>query len=155
MLIYFAKKQKGFTVVELMIALAIIAILSSVGVPSYKRFIEQGKFSQAYNNLYNAYRFARSEAIKTSSTMILDAKAGGWANGWVVYPAADQSKILLESPAPQVGVSVSAATMTIKGLGSVSATNVTTFTVVGASKTQKICILQSGQSYTKATGDCP
>ena len=41
-------KQLGFTLVEMMIAVAILAILSVIAIPSYNRYIERGYQSQAH-----------------------------------------------------------------------------------------------------------
>ena len=44
-------KQLGFTLVEMMIAVAILAILSVIAIPSYNRYIERGYQSQAHAEL--------------------------------------------------------------------------------------------------------
>ncbi len=139
------KKQSGFTLIELLVVLAIIGILSSVGVPSYNKFIEHGRFSQATNDLYNAYRFARAEAIKTSSPMTLQPKTGGWANGWEVVSSGGGT--LLSVRAPHNTVYISGNIITVFGRGSVSLASATTsLTISSAQRTLSICILQSGQS---------
>jgi len=151
------KNNAGFTLIELLVVLAIIAILTSVGIPSYNKFVESGRFSHGYNNFYNAYRFARAEAIKTSSAMVINAEGGDWNLGWEVYAQASSAVKLLKFPPVKQGVSISAAgatSITVLGRGSVSATGVTAVTVTGVSKEQKICILQSGQSYKQPTGSC-
>jgi prepilin-type N-terminal cleavage/methylation domain-containing protein len=38
--------QKGFTLIELMIVVAIVAILAAVGVPSYQQYMERAKFAE-------------------------------------------------------------------------------------------------------------
>lgn len=40
------KKQNGFTLIELMIVVAIVAILAAVGVPSYQQYMDRAKFSE-------------------------------------------------------------------------------------------------------------
>jgi type IV pilus assembly protein PilA len=39
-------QQKGFTLIELMIVVAIVAILAAVGVPSYKQYMDRAKFAE-------------------------------------------------------------------------------------------------------------
>lgn len=158
MLISFRKSVSGFTIIELLVVLAIIAILTSVGVPSYNKFVESGRFSHAYNNLYNSYRFARAEAIKTSTPMVIKAKGGDWHTGWTVAAESAPNTILLDSPEVKSGITLTilANTLTITGRGSVSAASTTLWQVAGVNKTQKLCILRSGQSYKKLTaGNCP
>ncbi len=45
--------QKGFTLIELMITVAIIAILASVAIPSYSNYVQRGKIAEAIGNLSN------------------------------------------------------------------------------------------------------
>jgi len=153
----YLKKQSGYTLIELLVVMGIVGILASVGIPSYKTFLETSEFSQAYNNLYNAYRFARAEAIKTSSIMVISSATGTWSDGWEVYDSDDSTTQLLYAPAvksPQL--SVSATPLLINSRGSVNASGVTTFTVTDSrnSTTKYICILQSGQSY-QSESSCP
>ena len=47
--------KKGFTLIELMIVVAIIAFLSMVAVPSFMRFLAKSKRAEAYVNLHSIY----------------------------------------------------------------------------------------------------
>jgi type IV pilus assembly protein PilE len=44
-------KHRGFTLIELMIAVVIVAILAAVALPSYNRYVQRGKISEATANL--------------------------------------------------------------------------------------------------------
>jgi len=44
-------KGRGFTLVELMITVAIVAILASIAVPAYNQYLVRGKLTEAYSNL--------------------------------------------------------------------------------------------------------
>jgi len=48
------KQQNGFTLVELMIVVAIVAILASVALPAYQDYVIRGKLTEATSNLANA-----------------------------------------------------------------------------------------------------
>jgi type IV pilus assembly protein PilE len=43
--------QKGFTLLELMVVFAIIAILATIGIPAYSEFVKQGKVAEATSTL--------------------------------------------------------------------------------------------------------
>jgi len=45
------KKQRGFTIIELMIAVAIIAILAAIALPAYNDYIQRGKLTEAFTGL--------------------------------------------------------------------------------------------------------
>ncbi len=72
-------KQKGFTLVELMIALAILGILVGVAVPSMQNFFERSRIASAANTLYNDLKYVRSEAIKRDANIYIKFTPG---NDW-------------------------------------------------------------------------
>ena len=45
------RKQRGFTLIEVMVALAVIAILAAVALPSYSDYVKRGKIQEATTNL--------------------------------------------------------------------------------------------------------
>jgi type IV fimbrial biogenesis protein FimT len=88
------KRQTGFTVTELMVVVAIVAILMGIGVPSYRYITNSYRMSAEVNGLLGDLQYARSEAIKEGQTVTvcvstnLTACAAGntnWANGWIVF----------------------------------------------------------------------
>jgi type IV fimbrial biogenesis protein FimT len=91
------KKESGFTLIELMITLIVAAILLTVGVPSLKSFIQNGKVTEARDSLRSALFVARSAAISEKATGCVcptaDAAAvvpackndGNWETGWIAF----------------------------------------------------------------------
>lgn len=90
-------KQNGFTLTELMITVAIAAILLAIGVPSMREFIQNGRITAVTNELVSALMVARSEAIRQNTTACVcptaDANAatpvcaanGNWETGWIAF----------------------------------------------------------------------
>ena len=61
------RKQSGFTLVELMIVIAIIAIFAAIALPSFSSLIERGRLKSATEVIKADIQFARSEAMKRSA----------------------------------------------------------------------------------------
>jgi type IV fimbrial biogenesis protein FimT len=98
----------GFTLVELVVTVALIGIAVGLGVPAFQRFIESGRLTAAANDLLTDATFARMEAIKrkggltagqvgqvvmctSSDAMNCTTGATEWGSGWIVFWDQDRS----------------------------------------------------------------
>ena len=71
------KNQKGFTLIELMIVVAIIGILAAVAIPAYSDYSNKAKFSEAVL-LTSKMKTEVSLAMQTNSPASLTGVSGGW-----------------------------------------------------------------------------
>ena len=78
-----AQASHGFTAIELMVVVAIIAILAALAGPSFTPLIERWRVRDAAETLTSTLYLARSEAIKRAGGIAIDA-TGGWNTGWKV-----------------------------------------------------------------------
>ena len=62
-------RARGFTIVELMITVAVAAILLIIAVPSFNNIINSNRLTTATNTLVNALNTARMEAIKRNASV--------------------------------------------------------------------------------------
>ncbi len=94
------RPQKGFTMIELMVTLAIAAILLGIGVPSFVGVVERNRVATEINALLGDLQYARGLAIKEGRQAVVCASANGtscatasgtqWKNGWIVFSDIDK-----------------------------------------------------------------
>lgn len=77
-----SRKQRGFTLIELMVTVAILAILAVVGIPSFLSAIEKNRLKNAVEEVYGLLVEARSEAVVRSRDTLIDVDGGAWCVGY-------------------------------------------------------------------------
>jgi type IV fimbrial biogenesis protein FimT len=81
----------GFTLIELMIVLAVLAVLVTTAAPGFREFIAGQRVKAAAFDLASELMLARSEAIKRNDALnpvTLTPASGGWKNGWALTAGA-------------------------------------------------------------------
>jgi type IV fimbrial biogenesis protein FimT len=97
-------RQSGFTMVELILTVAVGAILLTIGIPSFKYVTNSNRIAAEINGLLGDLQFARAEAIKEGVNVSVcistngTACAGGgivtWQSGWIVISSAANTGVL-------------------------------------------------------------
>ncbi len=87
--------NRGITLLELVVAMGIAAVLMAVAVPSYRYVTNSNRIAAEVNGLLGDLQFARSEAIKEGGTVTVCVSSNGtscsgatttnWASGWIVF----------------------------------------------------------------------
>jgi type IV fimbrial biogenesis protein FimT len=148
--------QRGFTLVELMVTVSIVAILAMIAVPSYNEAMLGSKLNTLANNFVASAQLARSEAIKRNTPVTLCASAdgtscgGNWRDGWVVL--AGGAAVYTQGPFPSnfllagnvtsinfqpTGVGATCAKLDLSNSKYTSQARVLTVTATGRPKSEK------------------
>ena len=78
------RQPRGYTLLELLVTVAIVAIVASLAVPSFQNMIATQRVRSAANDLVASLNFARSEAVKRNTTVLVTPAGASWAAGWDV-----------------------------------------------------------------------
>jgi type IV fimbrial biogenesis protein FimT len=97
------KYNSGFTLIEMIVTVAIVAILASIAVPSFSSLIERNRATVAANEMVSALLLARSEALKrrnnvTVCTSVDQTTCAGngeldFSKGWIVFVDCDKDRV--------------------------------------------------------------
>ena len=63
------RARRGFTLIELMVTVSMVAIVAAIAVPSYREFIINRRTAGAARDIYNALQYTRMSAIKEGRTL--------------------------------------------------------------------------------------
>lgn len=142
----------GFTLVEIMVVVAIVAVLGAVAAPSFTQLIASQRLKGASSDLFSALMRARSEAIKRNTEVSLKpATASQWPSGWVI-PNPGDSGNKLDEHGPLAGVAVSGPDgVVFLANGRVKGATAPSFqlSVTGAPQPRCVNVDLSGRPYQK------
>jgi len=111
------KNAYGLTLVELLVTLAVLAIVIAIGIPSLNRYAESNRSASQTNLIVGTLASARSEAIKRGVDVTICASknpttapgcdTAQWELGWIVFADNDQDGVYTAGPNKDVLLGVS------------------------------------------------
>ena len=156
-------RHAGFTLVELMVTVAVIGILAVFAVPSMTAMIANSRLQSASGELIAALQAARSEAVRRNGRIIACASASGTtcaasASRLVVFwrdPVANTTEIVREVTLP-AGVQISAplAGVGFRSSGVIANDNAVRLGVIKGSDRRCVTVMVSGV-VNESKGSCP
>ena len=139
-------RSHGFTLIEMLVTLAVFAVLLMVAIPSMRPFLQSQSVKNASMDISSTVALARSEAIKRNATVdVTTNSATDWSLGWVVSqttttPAATNT-IRKQAALANIVITPSSGTFSFDGNGRMTTTGAT-FTIAPLDKTapQPFCL---------------
>lgn len=93
------RRENGFTLIELMIAVGLTGLLLSMAVPALDIFVSNARQTGAINDFVSTIHRARSTAVTTNTRVTICPSAGGtdcesvgWNAGWIVFSDPDSDR---------------------------------------------------------------
>jgi type IV fimbrial biogenesis protein FimT len=90
--------SRGFSLIELLVVMAIAAVLLGIGVPNMQQYVVSSRLSTAANDFFTALNLARSEAVRRGAqvTLITNGAANSrdWTSGWTMFVDANSNGAL-------------------------------------------------------------
>ncbi|MDO8176751.1 MAG: GspH/FimT family pseudopilin [Undibacterium sp.] len=151
--------QKAFTLTELMIVIAIVAIVAGIGIPSFKDMVVTNRITRMTSELHGALLLARSEAITRGSNVVICRAVNadvlpactnvnsnpmintGWAEGWIIFSDGNNNGVF-DAPVAPPGVS----DVLIKVQGPII-TDFTVGSIVPVPQRNRLVFNSTGQSF--------
>ena len=95
------KNNLGFTLIELIVTLAVVSILLLTGVPMINQMLDNNRLVSEINSIAGSLSLARSESIKRGATVTVCGSSDGstcdtanWESGWIIFSDANHNATL-------------------------------------------------------------
>lgn len=92
------KTKYGFTIIEIMLTVAIAGILAAIALPGYNTMVKNNCMTNSANTFVTNMQLSRSEAVKRRQsirmTSINGAGSNEWGAGWTIWQDADGDTVL-------------------------------------------------------------
>jgi len=153
------RAQYGFTLIELMVAIAILAIVIAIAAPSFNRTVQSNRAAVMSNELVGALQTTRSEALKRRTNVTLCRRnADGsacetgtdWSAGWLLI----QGSFVLRVWEPATGITLTGPTdgVTYRSNGTTTLSAAQTFQIETPSCQRTVSVTVTGNASANTNG---
>lgn len=118
-----ARSSRGFSLIELMVAIALLAFLLLLGLPTFATMISNLRVRSVSDSILSGIQNARIEALKRNASITFELDPiTGIGGGWKVYPTGNSADVLhskggSEGGAVQVALDTGATLIEFNNLG--------------------------------------
>jgi type IV fimbrial biogenesis protein FimT len=148
--------ERGFSITEMLVAVSIAAILTTVAVPSFNGMVANQRAKTLASVLYATLSKTRAEALTLNGNVTLQPKAGGWGSGWRMLDA--NNNVLDDYTTASNITIVGPAAVTYRASGRLPAGAVTMFQISTTSGStvihQCVSVDLGGRPYMAPTPTC-
>lgn len=155
------KTRKGFTLVELMVTIAVLAIIATLAAPNLSRTLKNTKVKTSSGDILNFLQQARTEAVRLGKTVTicgssdgsncLNANRTNWSTGLIAKSSVSSTPIQkLTFENSQLTITAP-ETITFNPVGSTTAEHEITVTIPDAD-TYSVCVEVIGRAFKSKTG---
>jgi type IV fimbrial biogenesis protein FimT len=135
-------KARGFTLVELIVAMSVLALISTLAVPMYGEIVAANRTRAAAYSLVSALTLARSEAVKRNAAVSVLPFGTGWQAGWQVDLGG--TVLARNEPAPSLTLTGPLAGVIYQPNGRLSTPGMVLFTVSAATGYTRCVLIDPG-----------
>jgi type IV fimbrial biogenesis protein FimT len=120
----------GFTLIETLMVVVILAVLAGIAAPSMRAFMDSQVVKTPASDLYSSLVLARSEAIKRNAAIDVVPVATDWAQGWTVRLQSGGTVLRTQDSYPRISINASTAGTVTYGANGRLSTSATLFRVL-------------------------
>lgn len=99
-----AIRQRGFTLIEVLVIIIILGILATAAFPSFRTLLQSQRIRSASFDIMATLTLARSEAIKRNAQVVIVPAGNDWTQGWSVV--APGGTVITQTAAMPGGITV-------------------------------------------------
>jgi type IV fimbrial biogenesis protein FimT len=153
---------QGYTLLELLVTLAIAAVLMTFVVPGFRGLIERNNVATTSNELLGALLYARSEAVRIEADVTMTPETDGWLVEVDENGHPDDGTILVDQTVDNNNVALTEnieaneVTYNARGRADITVGDSIDISFDGTVRS-RVCLSRTGRPYVKsvAEGNCP